>query len=341
MLSFYRDDPTPRTSWRQAILMGANTRTYKFPLGAALLDVATSGRDAVPLVELASIYATYLVNRAGDFPQASSALELSENDFLSVLGRERQESIAGGTPTEALVDAATRSIPGMVMQKFHNLPSDGEVAHRFYELEGRGTNRLVRLTPQMMALAADDTDVLNNEIDARWRIVEASFDSEIGRPLIGSGVLFDLETGQLVVPVRRVPLTSIRASIVGFQKNRCFYCREQLPTLFGPEVHVDHVFPHRWMNTGSWRGPNLDHVWNLVLACASCNLRKSGRNPSHDEIRRLMERNDAIAESPYPLRTTLGISMGGAKTVADRTRFVSNVYNLVTEGVSTNTLGQP
>jgi len=32
--------------------------------------------------------------------------------------------------------------------------------------------------------------------------------------------------------------------------------------------------------------------------------------------------------------------MGGAKTVADRTRFVSNVYNLVTEGVSTTTLGQ-
>ena len=53
-----------------------------------------------------------------------------------------------------------------------------------------------------------------------------------------------------------------------------------------------------------------------------------------------MERNDAIAESPYPLRPTLGISMGGAKTFAERTRFVTDVYNLVTEGVSTTTLGQ-
>nr|WP_028478317.1 HNH endonuclease domain-containing protein [Nocardia sp. CNY236] len=43
-------------------------------------------------------------------------------------------------------------------------------------------------------------------------------------------------------------------------------------------VQVDHVFPFIWMNTGSWRGPNLNHVWNLVLACAPCNLAKSGRH---------------------------------------------------------------
>lgn len=36
--------------------MGVNTRTYKFALGAALLDLAETGRDAVPLVELASTY---------------------------------------------------------------------------------------------------------------------------------------------------------------------------------------------------------------------------------------------------------------------------------------------
>lgn len=333
MQSFYRDDPTPRTSWRQAILMGANTRTYKFPLGAALLEVANSGRDAVPLIELASTYATRLINRAGDYPQASSSLELSDTDFLSVLAKEREASLAAGAPTEALVDAAARSIPGMVMAKFHNLPGEGEVAHRFYTIEGRGAGRLVRLTPDMMAVGMQDTRVLNEEIDARWRIVEASFDAQIGRALVGRGVELDLETGQLVAPVRRVPLTSIRASVVGFQKNRCFYCREALPDLFGPEVHVDHVFPFHWMGTGSWRGPHLDRVWNLVLACASCNLRKSGRNPTNNEIRHLMERNDAIAESPHPLSRTLAITMGGAKSSDQRTTFVGEVYKLVTDGL--------
>lgn len=313
--------------------MGANTRTYKFPLGAALLEVAGSGRNAVPLVELANTYATHLINRAGNYPQVSSSLELSDTDFLSVFARERHASRAAGTPTEALVDAAARSIPGMVMAKFHNLRGEGEVAHRFYEIEGRGANRLVRLTADMMAVANQDTGVLGEEIDARWRIVEASFDAEIGRALVGSGVDLDLETGQLVTPVRRVPLTSIRGSIVGFQKNRCFYCRAPLPDLFGPEIHVDHVFPFRWMATGSWRGPHLDRVWNLVLACAACNLRKSGRNPTNEEVRRLLERNDAIAESPYPLSRTLALTMGGAKTQDQRKGFIGVVYNLVTEGL--------
>lgn len=341
MQSFYRDDPTPRTSWRQAILMGANTRTYKFPLGSALLEVAASGRDAVPVVELAVAYATYLVNRSGNYPQASAALQLSDTDFLSVLARERHKSIAEGAPTEELIDAATRSIPSMVMQKFHNLPGHGEVAHRFYEIEGRSTNRLVRLTPDMMALVAQETEVLVHEIDARWRIVEASFDAEIGRSLMGRGVALDLESGQFVTPVRRVPLTSIRASLVGFQKNRCFYCHEPLDQLFGSDVHVDHVFPWRWMNTGSWRGPHLDRVWNLVLSCAPCNLRKSGRNPSADEVRRLAERNESISQSLYPLRSTLALSMGGARSPQQRVAFLSDIYNLVTEGLPNSGAAEP
>lgn len=312
--------------------MGANTRTYKFSLGAALLEVAAAGRDAVPLVELAGTYAANLISRTGDYPQASSSLQLGVNDFLTILAREREASLANGAPTEELVDAAVRSIPGMVMQKFHNLPGQGEVAHRFYEIEGRGSSRLVRLTPEMMAVVAQDSGVLSEEIDARWRIVEASFDAEIGRALIGRGAELDLESGQLIAPVRRVPLTSIRGSIVGFQKNRCFYCHDPLADLVGAEVHVDHVFPWHWMNTGSWYGPSLDRVWNLVLACASCNLRKSGRNPTNEEVRRLIERNDAIAQSLYPLRTTLSLSMGGAKTEEQRTAFVARVYDMVTEG---------
>jgi hypothetical protein len=238
---FYRDEPTARTSWRQAILMGVNTRTYKFALGAALLDLADTGRDAVPLVELASTYATHLVNRTGDYPQASSSLQLSDTDFLSVLARERNESVANNAPTEALVDAATRSIPGMVMDKFHNLPGEDKVAHTFYEIQGRGPNRIVRLTPDLQAVAASGTGLLDEELESRWRIVEAWFDAGIGRSLVRQGVDGDVETGGLIARTRRVPLTSLRSAIVGFQYGRCFYCNQPVGDL-GPDVHVDHVF---------------------------------------------------------------------------------------------------
>jgi hypothetical protein len=70
---YYRNEPTARTAWRQVILMGVNTRTYKFPLGAALLSFAGSGRDAVSLGELAATYATHLINRTDGYPQASTS----------------------------------------------------------------------------------------------------------------------------------------------------------------------------------------------------------------------------------------------------------------------------
>lgn len=331
---FYRTEPTARTAWRQAILMGANTRTYKFPLGAALLDLVRSGRDAVPLIELASAYATYLINRSGNYPQASTTQALSDQDFLSVLARERDESEAFGRPTQKLVDAAVRSIPGMVMQKFHNLPGQGEVAHRFYELDkGAGPNRMVRLTADLHAVAVDNTDILDDELDARWKIVEASFDAGIGRNLLG-GLQFDESSGQLVVAAQRVPLSGLRASIDGFQYGRCFYCHEPLGDLDGPDIEVDHVFPFRWMTTGSWRGPDLNGVWNLVLAHESCNRKKWFRSPTEDEIARLIARNDAIAESPIPLRRTLEVAMGasGPAAAEKRRQFISNVRNLTTEG---------
>jgi hypothetical protein len=332
-LQFYRSEPTARTAWRQAILMGANVRTYKFPLGAALLDLARSGRDAVPLVELATAYSTRLIARAGEFPQAPSTQSMGDQDFLSVLSREREESRAAGTPTETLVNAAVRSIPGMVMQKFHNLPGQGKVAHRFYELEGRGSNRIVRLTPDLRSVAVESSGVLDDELDARWKIVEASFDAGIGRNLMG-GLRFDDTSGQLVVTAQRVPLTSLRASIDGFQYGRCFYCHEPLGDLNGPDIHVDHVFPFKWMTTGSWRGPDLNGVWNLVLAHEWCNRKKWFRNPTDDEIRRLIARNDAIAESPVPLRRTLEIAMNasGPSAAAKRRQFVANVRNLTTAG---------
>ncbi|MEU6829087.1 HNH endonuclease signature motif containing protein [Nocardia beijingensis] len=331
-MQFYRDEPTARTSWRLVILMGANTRTYKFALGSALLELGQAGRDEVTLRELGSLYAAQLIRRPAESQQAAAGLPLGDSDFLSVLRRERAESIAAGQPTEVLVDAAVRSIPAMVMQKFHHLRVTGPVAHTFYELEGSGTHRTVRLTPELHRVA-DDPTVLAEELESRWSIVEASFDSGIGRALIQGGVEVDNESSSVLAPVRRAAVTSVRGAIVGFQHGRCFYCHQQLDKLAGG-VHVDHVFPFAWMNTGSWRGPNLNHIWNLVLACAPCNLAKNARQPTSAEIERLLARNDAIAASPHPLRRTIEITMdaSGTHTAQHRRQFMLNVVNAVTEG---------
>ncbi|WP_280249446.1 HNH endonuclease [Nocardia abscessus] len=331
-MQFYRDEPTARTSWRLAILMGANTRTYKFALGSALLELGQAGRDKVTLSELGSLYAAQLIRRPAESQQAAAGSPLSDSDFLSVLRRERSESIDAGQPTEVLVNAAVRSIPAMVMQKFHHLRATGPVAHTFYELEVSGAHRTVRLTPELHRVA-DDPTVLAEELESRWSIVEASFDSGIGRALIQGGVEVDHESSRILAPVRRAAVTSVRGAIVGFQHGRCFYCQQQFGDL-ASGVHVDHVFPFAWMNTGSWRGPNLNHVWNLVLACAPCNQAKSARQPTSAEIARLLARNDAIAASPHPLRRTIEITMNASGTHAAQRRrqFMLNVVNAVTDG---------
>lgn len=54
---------------------------------------------------------------------------------------------------------------------------------------------------------------------------------------------------------------------------------------------------------------DLDAVWNLAPAHASCNTQKSNRLPTRAEIVRLGERNEAIMLSPHPLRRTLELSL--------------------------------
>ncbi|MGV9853374.1 hypothetical protein ACWDWU_32120 [Streptomyces sp. NPDC003442] len=73
-VDFYRSEPNARTSWRLAVLMGANSRTYKFAFGAALLEYAAQDRAEVTLDELAVPYAMGLVAHLTEAPQAPSGL---------------------------------------------------------------------------------------------------------------------------------------------------------------------------------------------------------------------------------------------------------------------------
>lgn len=66
--------------------------------------------------------------------------------------------------------------------KFHNLRGGGEIPHRFYEMEGRGANRIVRLSLELRRITASEHLAgLGDELDGRWNIVEISFTTGMGR----------------------------------------------------------------------------------------------------------------------------------------------------------------
>ena len=325
-MEFYRSEPTPRSAWRMAILMGANTRTYKFALGHALLTAAESGRDSLTLNELAIPYALSMAEHAVNAPQAPGIDSLGEKDYLTVVAEEARESLLQEMPTERLLQATVKSMPGMVMQKFHNLRGTDGIPLEFYSISGSESRSVVTLAPELVTIANDSASgLLREELQTRWALVESAFDSEIGTSLVGKGVELTSDADWLLETVRRAPVAQAKPALVGFQHGRCFYCHEVLSNL-DASVHVDHVYPFSLMRTGVWAGPDLNAVWNLVVAHAECNLIKSNRLPTTDEVRQLIDRNEAILSSPHPLRRTLQLLVGN--TAESRRGFYTRLDHL-------------
>lgn len=68
----------------------------------------------------------------------------------------------------------------------------------------------------------------------------------------------------------------------------CFYCQKSVEK----GAHVDHFIP--------WSYIQNDHLWNFVLACPSCNSKKSNKLASEMYIDKLIARNEMlIQESSY------------------------------------------
>ncbi|MER5646816.1 hypothetical protein [Streptosporangium sp. NPDC002524] len=313
-MDFPHWERSSRSSWRMAVLIGANTRTYKFALGTALLDAAAEDRPEILLRDLAVPYAMGLVRHLGQAPQVSRKGERGEKDFLSVAEREAPESLRLGSPTEELLAAAVESMPRMVMRKFHNLRGEGaEVPHRFYEVTGRSHEQVVRLSRELRDLArSEQAPTLRGELSARWNIVEMSFAAGIGRSLIDEGVAVDMTTLRITDRRRRRPVTGVTDAVIGFQHGLCMICAELITT--GTDViAVDHVFPYSFMRLlrpgGEGTAPDLDAIWNLAPTHARCNGRKSDRPPTPAEMTRLARRNEAIMLSPHPLKKTLKLTL--------------------------------
>ena len=70
-----------------------------------------------------------------------------------------------------------------------------------------------------------------------------------------------------------------------FENERCFYCGKKLSN-DGQKVHVDHFVPRAFIKD--------DKMWNLVLACPTCNLQKNDKLAAGIYMEKLLERNKKI-----------------------------------------------
>ncbi|MDQ3691169.1 MAG: HNH endonuclease, partial [Chloroflexota bacterium] len=192
---------------------------------------------------------------------------------------------------------------------FH-VVNQAEVPTRFFIDERSNSTRGIRLTDHFLTVREGfQYRNLPAEVEARWRLVETAWELKLPRHVLA--VTYDSDDGFLVVEAdaqHRRPITGTRGALNGYQKGKCFYCQRDVAV---DHMDVDHFLPHILLP--QLVVPNIDGIWNLVLACAPCNRGPAGKFTRLPQVRfleRLHERNEYLVASHHPLRETLMLQTG-------------------------------
>lgn len=318
---FIPDNPSVEDCWRGIVLYGRNTASYKFALATALLNLRPKAGELVKLEDLAPTFAQSVAEH----------LKVAPKQITTTNGKFIQACLAFNLEHDLtrLVDATVAFGFSNVIDAFHIVGSS-PVHHAFF-IDERRRHRGIRITDEFSKmLAGIQATNLGEEIEARWRLVESAWNLGVSANLLAVQhddslcELFALDAAQ-----RRRSVTSSRNALNGYQKGRCFYCYADLH-LSGEcmNVDVDHFFPHRLKQAGF--GLSLDGIWNLVLACKTCNRGPRGkfdRIPSIRLLERLHRRNEYLIGSHHPLRETLMQQTG--LRAEQRIAFLNKVYQSV------------
>jgi len=305
--------PTDENQFRSIVLFGRNVASYKFALATALVDLATQGRDVVPLSDLAEPYALAVSRHLKDAPKQVTS---GRSKFLEECKRYND----GHIQLDELVRTTTRIGFQNVIDAFHRVgPAD--VGTRFFLDERSSATPAIAITDAMRDLAHAVGSTTLQETEARWNLVETAWAIGTTTAVVG----YDLKTGNLLRPAKRKVITSARPALNGYQKGSCFYCYAPIVIIVGDAnlADIDHVFPFALEKNGLTT--NLDGVWNLVLTCQTCNRGAQGKfdsTPHPNYVSRLHTRNEYLIGSSHPLRETLIKQTG--KTTSARWAFLQD-----------------
>ena len=123
---------------------------------------------------------------------------------------------------------------------------------------------------------------LEQEVEARWKLVETAWNLQLNPNMLE--VTYDEDKSLFFVEsdiMRRVDITSVRDSLNGYQKGKCFYSFQDISiNSFDANLcQVDHFLPHVNKLSHHQARANINGVWNLVLADANTNLNKKAKIP--------------------------------------------------------------
>ena len=326
MTEFHLIEPKLENYYRGVILFGANVASYKFALGKSLIELATSSDDFIPIEKLSEHFSAHVAEHVAHSPKQSTRngkvryFDLCEKFNVNEVSKDE------------LISFTTKNAFNDVIDRFH-IVNGQEIGKRFY-IDERNSGNGIRLTDELRTLVAERSGAdLIPEIESRWRLVETAWELNLSRNVIA--VEHEAGSGEFVINKnnRRKAVTSSRNALNGYQKGKCFFCfdiisiRQNSPNI----AHVDHFFPYILKDKGF--GPLVNGVWNLVLACPTCNGsgEKGAKVPSQTLVKRLHRRNEYLIGSNHPLKETIILQTGQLETA--RRDFISAKFNFAYESL--------
>jgi len=327
MTEFQINDPSLESQWRALILFGKNSATYKFAFAKSLLELVEKETTSISLSELARPFSRNITEHLKLCDKQGSS---SSSKFLNFCrdynkGQINESQLLNKTEKLGFVN---------VVDAFQNI-NGGQIPNLFYEKDYSNGNKKIIIKDDLLKLKESfHFQNFEKETEARWKLVETAWNLKINPNLLEvkydeASSLFFLENNFM----RRVDITSVRDSLNGYQKGKCFYSFLDISIIQGSSdiCHVDHFMPHVNKKIHSENGANINGVWNLVLAHSSMNSikEKGAKVPNKKYLQRLFNRNEFYISSKHPLAETIINQTGKTKEL--RKSFLEKQYNIALE----------
>jgi hypothetical protein len=319
---FQINDPSIESQWRALILFGKNSATYKFAFAKALLELIEEQKTKVSISDLAVPFAESIVDhlRLNDKQGNSSSSKFLEGcrDFIS--GNISKDQLYILTEKFGFIN---------VVDAFQNV-NGGTIPDKFFEKNYRQGKKEIIITDNLLKIKdLYQYRNLEQEVEARWKLVETAWNLQINPNLLE--INYDEEKSMFFIKndsLRRIDITSVRDSLNGYQKGKCFYSFQDISINKKSQniCAVDHFLPHVNKLEHEKQGANINGVWNLVLADSSINNDKNARIPEKRFLERLFNRNEFYIESKHPLAETIINQTGNTRDL--RRKFLETQYNL-------------
>jgi hypothetical protein len=323
MIPFQVNDPSLESQWRAVILFGKNSATYKFAFAKSLLEIVDEQTTHVSLQDLAEPFSRNIIAHLKENDKQGNS---SSSKFLDTC----RKFISGELSKDVLVTETERLGFINVVDAFQNV-NGSLIPNPFYEKDYTGSQKKIVITDSLLRLKESiQFQNFTQETEARWKLVETAWNLQINPNVLE--VTYDETKGLFFIEsdfMRRIDITSVRDSLNGYQKGKCFYSFQDISINAKSKdlCAVDHFLPH--VNKTFHKPANINGVWNLVLADSKINSTKLARIPQIKYLERLYKRNEFYIESKHPLAETIINQTGYSKE--QRRTFLQKHYNIAVE----------